>query len=57
MKNESESKKMNTKAGDPYVKYVQEWVNDTFEGKSGYTKIDEDGIVGWNTIYALLHGL
>lgn len=43
--------------GDPYVLNVQKWVNDTFREKTGYTVIEEDGWVGWNTIYALLHGL
>lgn len=48
---------MSSKAGDPYVLNVQKWVNKTFKNKTGYTVIVEDGIIGWNTIYALLHGL
>lgn len=48
---------MSCKSGDPYVLNVQKWVNKTFKGKTGYTVIVEDGIIGWNTIYALLHGL
>ena len=43
--------------GDPYVLNVQEWVNDTYRGKTGYTEIPENGKTGWTTIYALLHAL
>lgn len=43
--------------GDPFVLNVQKWVNKKFKGCSGYTEITENGLVGWNTIYALLHGL
>ena len=43
--------------GDPYVKNVQEWVNDTYRNRTGYTEITENGQIGWDTIYALLHGL
>lgn len=48
---------MDKKDGDQYVLNVQKWVNNTFSGKTGYKVIAEDGIVGWDTIYALLHGL
>lgn len=43
--------------GDPWVLNVQKWVNEKFSGESGYTEIEENGLTGWNTIYALLHGL
>ncbi len=43
--------------GDPYVLAVQEWVNETYRGKTGYTEIQENGKTGWPTIYALLHAL
>lgn len=42
---------------DPYVLAVQQWVNDTYRGKTGYTEIPETGKTGWTTIYALLHAL
>lgn len=48
----------NTKpVGDPYVFYTQEWLNDTYRGKTGYTEIPENGKTGWTTVYALLHAL
>ncbi len=43
--------------GDSWVLNVQKWVNEKFRGKSGYTEIEENGLTGWNTIFALLHGL
>ncbi|MBR1376663.1 MAG: DUF1906 domain-containing protein [Bacilli bacterium] len=46
-----------TTTGDPYVANVQEWVNDTYSGRTGYTEITVNGQVGWTTIYALLHAL
>ena len=48
---------MATKDGDPYVLNVQQWVNNTYRGKTGYTEIPENGKTGWTTIYALLHAL
>ena len=45
------------KTGDPYVLNVQEWLNNTYRGKTGYTEIIENGKTGWTTIYALLHAL
>lgn len=42
---------------DQYVLNTQKWLNDNFEGKDGYTVIEENGKTGWTTIYALLHAL
>ncbi|GAA2500511.1 glycoside hydrolase domain-containing protein [Winogradskya humida] len=36
---------------------VQRWVNATYRTVSGYNVITEDGIVGWQTMYALTRGL
>ncbi len=40
---------------DLFVKNTQEWLNDNFDGMTGYTAIPENGNTGWTTIYALLH--
>ena len=48
---------MATRDGDPYVLNVQQWVNNTYKGKTGYSEIPENGKTGWTTIYALLHAL
>ncbi len=44
-------------SGDPYVLNVQKWVNSKFGDNVNYTEIVENGLTGWSTIYALLHGL
>lgn len=36
---------------------VQQWLNKTYSGVSGWTKVPETGNTGWNTVYGLLHGL
>ncbi len=43
--------------GDPYVQLVQEWYNSEYAGKTGYVKIDEDGIIGPGTCKALIRAL
>lgn len=42
---------------DPYILNVQQWLNNTYTGRTGYTEIPETGKTGWTTIYALLHAL
>ena len=37
---------MATRDGDPYVLNVQQWVNNTYRGKTGYTEIPENGKTG-----------
>lgn len=40
---------------DQMVLATQQWLNETYEGKIGWTEIPETGITGWTTVYALLH--
>lgn len=42
---------------DYWVQKVQEWYNSEYQGKTGYTKIMEDGIIGQGTCKALVHAL
>ena len=42
---------------DQMVERTQQWLNETYEGKEGYTRIPVTGYTGWTTIYALLHAL
>lgn len=42
---------------DEAVKRAQTWLNDTYEGKKGYTLITADGIIGAGTIKALIIAL
>ncbi|MBM7597690.1 peptidoglycan hydrolase-like protein with peptidoglycan-binding domain [Virgibacillus halotolerans] len=42
---------------DEMVLTVQEWVNKTYKGYSGYDEIEENGKTGWSTVYALTKGL
>lgn len=42
---------------DDMVLSVQKWLNATYGGVSGWTKVTENGNTGWNTVYGLLHGL
>lgn len=42
---------------DYWVQKVQEWYNSEYQGKTGYTKITEDGIIGQGTCKALVHAL
>lgn len=42
---------------DSLVAQTQEWLNKTYKGKTGYTKIAEDGVTGWGTMRALITAL
>jgi peptidoglycan hydrolase-like protein with peptidoglycan-binding domain len=42
---------------DANVLAAQKWVNATYSGVSGYNVITEDGVVGWQTMYALTRAL
>lgn len=43
--------------GDERVRDAQEWLNDTYSGKTGYSPIEEDGIIGAGTVKALIIAL
>ena len=43
--------------GDPYVYNVQVWLNSTYGNDSRYNIINENGLTGWSTIYALTRAL
>jgi peptidoglycan hydrolase-like protein with peptidoglycan-binding domain len=42
---------------DANVLAAQQWVNATYRGVSGYNVVVEDGVVGWQTMYALTRAL
>lgn len=42
---------------DSMVLKTQQWLNQTYNGKTGYISVTEDGYTGWNTIYALRRAL
>ncbi|MCR3761736.1 DUF1906 domain-containing protein [Clostridium felsineum] len=42
---------------DQLVLKIQQWLNKTYSGKTGYTQIPEDGVTGWGTIKGLIIGL
>lgn len=42
---------------DEAVKRAQTWLNDTYNGKKGYSTITDDGIIGAGTIKALIIAL
>ncbi|MBO0438890.1 glycoside hydrolase domain-containing protein [Candidatus Enterococcus ikei] len=42
---------------DPWVKKVQKWLNETYQGKSGWGSVPEDGKTGWPTIYGLIRAV
>ncbi len=42
---------------DEMVLLTQEWLNETYKGKSGYNPIEENGKTGWETMYALTRAL
>lgn len=46
-----------TITGDPLVWKIQNWLNETYGERTGYVKIDRDGITGWGTINALMRAL
>ena len=48
---------MSSNSGDPYILNVQKWINNTFGNDSRFDRVDEDGIIGWGTIYGLIKGL
>lgn len=39
---------------DQMILEAQKWMNTTYSGRTGWTKIEEDGKTGWDTVYALL---
>lgn len=42
---------------DPQVKIAQTHLNSTYGGRAGWTRLTEDGIAGWSTIYGLRKAL
>ena len=42
---------------DAWVLEVQQWLNQTYSGQSGYNNVDEDGFTGWETVYGLIRAL
>lgn len=42
---------------DPWVLEVQQWLNQTYSGVSGFGTVVEDGFTGWDTINGLIRGL
>lgn len=42
---------------DPQVKIAQTHLNSTYGHKAGWTRLTEDGVAGWNTIYGLRKAL
>jgi len=42
---------------DIWVMNSQHWLNQTFAGVSGYNPVQETGVTGWNTMYALTRAL
>lgn len=42
---------------DTMVLKTQQWLNQTYEGRTGYVSVTESGNTGWNTIYALRRAL
>lgn len=42
---------------DQAVLAAQKWVNDTYSGRAGYSRVDENGKTGWPTMYALTRAL
>ena len=42
---------------DPWVMNVQQWLNDTYTGVSGWNQVDVDGVTGWATMHALTRAL
>lgn len=43
-----------TITGDALVWKIQDWLNSTYGGRTGYINIDRDGVTGWGTINALM---
>ena len=42
---------------DKMVLKTQQWLNQTYNNKTGYVSVTENGNTGWNTIYALRRAL
>lgn len=42
---------------DTMVLRTQQWLNETYNGRTGYVPVSETGNTGWNTIYALRRAL
>lgn len=42
---------------DQAVLAAQRWVNETYSGRTGYSPVNEDGLTGWSTMYALTKAL
>ncbi|MGN1302102.1 MAG: glycoside hydrolase domain-containing protein [Clostridia bacterium] len=42
---------------DVMVLKTQQWLNETYNGRTGYVSVSETGNTGWNTIYALRRAL
>lgn len=42
---------------DIKVQETQNWLNTTYGGHSQWTNLDEDGKIGWQTIFGLIRGL
>lgn len=42
---------------DIMVLRTQQWLNETYNGRTGYVPVSETGNTGWNTIYALRRAL
>lgn len=42
---------------DALVLKAQQWVNATYHGVDGYRTVEENGITGWRTMWALTQGL
>ncbi|MBD8478952.1 glycoside hydrolase domain-containing protein [Microbacterium sp. CFBP 8794] len=42
---------------DPWVSNTQKWLNINFSPKAGFSRLDEDGVSGWQTMYALTRSL
>ena len=42
---------------DQAVLAAQKWVNDTYSGRAGYSRVDENGKTGWPTMHALTRAL
>lgn len=42
---------------DIKVQEVQKWLNATYIGYSQWNHLDEDGLIGWQTVFGLIRGL
>lgn len=51
------NEKQNQVVRDPWVLEVQQWLNKTYSGKSGYNDVPESGNTGWSTVYGLIRAV